>query len=31
MDIVYAEITNAILKIIEREYAARLRRLLDDR
>ena len=28
---VYTEISNAILKIIEREYTTRLRRLLDDR
>lgn len=30
MDCVYIEITDAILKIIEREYTTRLRRLLDD-
>ena len=30
MDIVYAEITDAILKIIEREYSIRLARLLDN-
>lgn len=30
MDIVYAEITDTILKIIEREYSIRLARLLDN-
>lgn len=31
MERVYTEITDAILKIIEREYSTRLRRMINDR